>query len=285
MNNKMIIKAIIFDWAGTTVDYGCIAPAGVFVEIFERRKIMLTVEEARGPMGLAKRDHIAELLKLQTIRDQWLARFLRLPSEEDLNELYQELEPAMASIAENYASPIPGTIELAEELKHNGIKIGTTTGYVESIMKRVMPAAAKQGFIPDAMVNSSDVPAGRPAPFMCYMNAVKLKVFPFQQMIKIGDTVADVQEGLNAGMWTIGITQSGNEIGLSQEDIEKTDPSVLEHKIKLAEEKLHAAGAHFTSRGTWRCMPIIQHIDELCKQGYFPQNYHSVKVNEGTIKK
>ena len=30
------LEAVIFDWAGTTVDYGCFAPVEAFIKAFER---------------------------------------------------------------------------------------------------------------------------------------------------------------------------------------------------------------------------------------------------------
>lgn len=50
----MKIEAVIFDWAGTTVDYGCFAPLEVFMKIFQKRGVEITAEEARKPMGLLK---------------------------------------------------------------------------------------------------------------------------------------------------------------------------------------------------------------------------------------
>ena len=256
------IKAVIFDWAGTIIDYGCIAPAQVFIEVFRQKDIFISIEEARSPMGLAKKDHVRELFKLDSVQKQWLAEYRRTPSESDINVIYSELEPALAAIVKNYSEPIPGAIELINRLKDQGIKVGTTTGYVAEMMQNILPIATSRGLIPDSVVNSSDVSAGRPAPWMIYRNCEKMNVFPLSQMVKIGDTVADIQEGINAGMWTIGLTKSGNELGLSLTEAESADPVWLAHKIALADRKLTNNGADFVAEGVWDCWPILEEIDE-----------------------
>ena len=255
------IKAVIFDWAGTIIDYGCIAPTQVFIEVFRRKDILLSIDEARGPMGLAKKDHVRELFRLETVQKQWIAEFGRTPSETDVEGIYAELEPALAIIVKNYSDPIPGSAGLIDRLKKQGVKVGTTTGYVSEMMNNLLPIALANGLKPDSVVNSSEVLAGRPAPWMIYRNCVKMNVFPLSQMVKIGDTVADIQEGINAGMWTIGLTKSGNEVGLSLEDAENADHVWLMEKIALAGKKLLNAGADFVAEGVWDCWPILEEID------------------------
>jgi phosphonoacetaldehyde hydrolase len=255
------IKAVIFDWAGTIIDYGCIAPTQVFIEVFRRKDILLSIDEARAPMGLAKKDHVRELFRLETVQKQWIAEFGRTPSETDIEEIYAELEPALATIVKNYSDPIPGSVELIDRLKKQGIKVGTTTGYVSEMMNNILPIALSKGLMPDSVVNSSEVLAGRPAPWMIYRNCEKMNVFPLNQMVKIGDTVADIQEGINAGMWTIGLTKSGNEVGLSHEDAENADPVWVMVKTALAGRKLLNAGADYVAEGVWDCWPILEEID------------------------
>ena len=261
MNQLKNIKAVMLDWAGTIIDYGCMAPTQVFIEVFRRKNIFITIEEARAPMGLAKKDHVSELLNLDTVREQWIREFGQLPSNADVEAIYAELEPALSIIVKNYSEPIPGAINLINSLKTQGIKVGTTTGYVAKMMDNILPLATANGLIPDSVVNSSEVSAGRPLPWMIYRNCEKLNAFPLSQMVKIGDTVADIQEGINAGMWTIGLTKSGNELGLSLAETENADPVWLLEKIAVAGRKLIDAGADFVAEGVWDCWPILEEID------------------------
>ncbi len=257
------IKAVVFDWAGTIIDYGCMAPAQVFVEVFRNMDILITNEEVRSPMGLAKKDHVRELMRLDSVQKQWIAKFGRNPSESDVEAIYAELGPCLSLLVKNFCDPIPGAIELINLLRTQGIKVGSTTGYVAEMMDNILPLATANGLVPDSVVNSSEVSAGRPFPWMVYRNCEKMGVFPLRQMVKIGDTVADIQEGVNAGMWTIGLTKSGNELGLSLSETDNADPVWLQKKIANAERKLLNAGADYVVDGVWDCLPILYEIDNL----------------------
>jgi phosphonoacetaldehyde hydrolase len=267
MKNLKNIKAVIFDWAGTIIDYGCIAPTQVFIEVFSEKDIIITMEEARIPMGLAKKDHVRELFRLGTVQKQWYCAYGRVPAEIDIELMYSELEPKLAAIVKNYCEPIPGAIELIETLKRQGVKVGSTTGYVTEMMENILPISFAKGLIPDSIVTSSEVPSGRPDPWMIYRNCEKMNVFPLSQMVKIGDTLADIQEGKNAGMWTIGLTKSGNELGLSQAVAEKADPIWLMEKIAKSGRKLLNVGADYVAEGVWDCWPILEDIDKRIEAG------------------
>ncbi len=266
----MGIRGIIFDWAGTTVDYGCIAPAIAFVEVFKKRNIKISIEEAREPMGLAKKDHVRVLIEFDNVKLQWYKIFGHYPDETDVENIYADLEPSLASMVTKYSVPVPGIIELVKVLRKRDIKIGTTTGYTNSMMENVIQVAKELGFEPDCVVNSSDVNEGRPKPWMAFLNAIRLGIYPPSSIIKIGDTVADIKEGINAGMWTIGVTKSGNEVGFSLDEIKTVDKQILDSKMGKARQKLLDAGAHFVIEGVWECLPFIDIIDNLIQKGVKP---------------
>ncbi len=265
-----MIKAVVFDWAGTVIDYGCRAPAAVFIEIFRRKGIELSFEQARGPMGMAKIDHVRELLKLEKVQEQWQDRYLSLPGEKEVEALYLQLEPEMASVVTRYSKLIPGVADLTMELQSREVKIGSTTGYVRSMMEHLIPEAEAQGFRPDAIVCSSDVPSGRPAPWGVYLNMQLMNVYPLSQTVKVGDTLADIREGCNADMWVVGCTRSGNELGLSEEESRKMDPALLKEKLRKAESKFLDAGAHYVVEGTWELLPVLEEIGERIRSGEKP---------------
>src|SRR5437764_15041618 len=95
--------------------------------------------------------------------------------------------------------------------------IGTTSSSLSVRMTLTRDVAKRQGDEPDSTVCASRVPAGRPYPSMCLQNAINLRVTTVQSCVKVDDTVPGVEEGLNAGMWTIGLAVSGNEVGLPLE--------------------------------------------------------------------
>ena len=140
------IKAVIFDWAGTTVDFGCMAPVQAFVEVFKQYGIEPTMEEVRGPMGMLKIDHIRTMLRMDRIRTCWVQKYGKEPGEEEVQALYQIFEEKLLSILHLYADPKPGVVETVNRLRRNGYRIGSTTGYTDKMMEIVAPAAKEKGY-------------------------------------------------------------------------------------------------------------------------------------------
>lgn len=270
------IAAVIFDWAGTLVDFGCFAPTVSIVETFAQRGVELTMAEARGPMGLEKKEHIRRLLSNDRIGHQWKQATGSDPRPEDADSLYEELEPRLAMAVKRFSRLVPGTRELAEELRSGGIRIGSTTGYLRPLMDILTEEAARQGFTADAVVCPSDVPAGRPFPWMCFLNAMRLDVYPPRRIVKIGDTPADMREGLNAGMWTVGVTLSGNEAGLSEIEVEQLTADERFALAMEAEGRLLAAGAHYVTESVRSCRAVLAAIEERILEGEHPSRERSL---------
>lgn len=264
------VRAVVLDWAGTAVDYGCVGPVAVFIEVFKRRGVAVTVAEARGPMGLMKKEHVRRLCEMETVATQWAAIHGNRPTECDVDALYEDVEPLMAASIAATAEPIPGLHAALASFRNAGIRIGSCTGYTGPIMTVLVAEARKRGYAPDAVVCPSDVPAGRPAPWMCYQNAMHLGVYPMAAMVKIGDTVSDIQEGLNAGMWTVGVTQTGNELGLTQAEVDALAPADLRRRLGVAEARLRAAGAHYVTESIASCPVVIAAINARLACGERP---------------
>jgi phosphonoacetaldehyde hydrolase len=264
------VQAVVLDWAGTAVDYGCMGPAAVFVSAFEQFGITVSVSDARQFMGFEKKQHIRSMCGLPGPAAQWREKYGRAPDENDVEALYAETEPMMIAALSRYADPISGLLPFVDGLRKRHIRIGSCTGYTAPMMAVLVPEAAKRGYTPDCIVCSSDVPAGRPFPWMCYQNAIQLQVFPFESMIKIGDTISDIQEGRNAGMWTIGLTQSGNELGLSQDMVEMLSPDDKDRRLAVIESRYRAAGAHYVAKGIWECLELVDDISRRLEKGDHP---------------
>ena len=150
------------------------------------------------------------------------------------------------------------------------MKIGSTTGYTRVLMDVLAPEASARGYAPDAIVCADEVPAGRPYPWMCYLNQIQLGVYPGEVCVKIGDTVPDIEEGLNAGMWTIGVVQCGNEIGLSESEIGQLPPLELEARLKAGHKHLRYAGAHYSIDSLSEVPALIDAINERLVHGERP---------------
>lgn len=264
------LKAAIFDWAGTTVDYGCRAPAGSFQELFRQHGVEATIAQAREPMGMHKRDHIATMLAMPALSAQWEKAHGAPYTDEDVEALFQKFIPLQLAALPNFVDVIPGVVETVDALRKRGMKIGATTGYNEEMMAMCQAAAAKEGYVPDVTVAVTQVPAGRPAPWMAVKAAMEMEVFPFEAIVKIGDTVTDVLEGLNAGMWTIGVTKTGNEVGLSEAEVAALPEAERRARIGSATAKLAQAGAHYVVEGVADILPLLDDIDARLSRGERP---------------
>jgi len=267
---KNSIQAVIFDWAGTTIDYGCMAPAKVFVEIFNRMGIEITDAQAREPMGQNKIDHIREIFKMQEVSSKWFEKYGVKWTEEDVEKLYNDFIPLQVEVVANYAELIPGLLEIQEELRNRNIKIGSTTGYNKEIMEVVSVKAEEQGYKPDYVVCSSDVVAGRPSPWMALKNASELNIYPLSNIIKVGDTVADIKEGINACMWSIGVVESSNEMGLTYDEVKALGQDELTKRIDQITTKFLNAGAHVVIKNLDELPVIIDKINEELSNGLTP---------------
>jgi len=264
------LQAVIFDWAGTTVDYGSCAPVVVFVEIFRWRGVAITQQQARAPMGLAKKDHIRAIASQPAVAEQWRALQGRDWSEGDIEALYRDSVPLQAECVADYADLIPGALDTVAACRARGLKIGSSTGYSRSIMEALLPAAARRGYAPDCAICPSDVPAGRPAPWMIYQNAAQLGVYPMAALVKVGDTLPDIEEGLNAGTWTIGLSRSGNELGLTERESRELASGVLAARLAQIEQRLRQAGAHYVAATIADVPPILDAIEARLRQGEQP---------------
>lgn len=248
------IEAVIFDWAGTTVDYGCFAPVQAFIEAFKKFGIEPTVAEVREPMGMLKWDHIHTMMQMPRITEEWKCVHGRMWDTKDVDAIYERSEKAIFKILHNFSTPKPFVLEAIEQLRAKGIKIGSTTGYTDEMMSYVVPAAKKQGYDPDAWFSPNSVNnMGRPYPYMVYKNMEALKVSSVDAVVKVGDTVADIKEGKTAGIISIGIVEGSSIMGLSEEEYEQLSDVEKEDNIRRVRKVYEGCGADY----------IIMNMSEL----------------------
>jgi phosphonoacetaldehyde hydrolase len=264
------LKALILDWAGTVVDYGSRAPAVAFVEVFAQRGVGISMEEAREPMGRAKRDHIRAITEMPRVASRWRAVHGRPCTEEDIDELYADFLPRQLRCIGEYSDLIPGVSETIEACRQRGLRIGSSTGYTAEIMEVVMDRARTQGFWPEAMVCASDIAEGRPAPWLIFENARRLGVYPMAAIAKVDDTVAGIEAGLNAGTWTIGVAKTGNGVGLSEAELERRSAAERGQLIENARLRLRRARSHYVVDSVSDILPVLDEIDRRLAAGQTP---------------
>jgi phosphonoacetaldehyde hydrolase len=233
------LTAVIFDWAGTVVDHGSHAPVATLQDVFARAGVPITTAEARLSMGIAKRAHIESILELPRVS----AAFAALTTGAGIDELYAAFIPRQMACLETHSDVIAGVPGAVDELRRRGLKIGSTTGYTRPMLEVLMLLAG---------------------------NAIRMQVGPLWTMVKIGDTPSDIAEGRNAGMWTIGITRTGNEVGLTAAAWEATPPLLRAELLQAAAARLSQAGAHYLSESAAECLAIVDEIEGRLARGERP---------------
>ncbi|MDE8651015.1 phosphonoacetaldehyde hydrolase [Novosphingobium album (ex Liu et al. 2023)] len=238
------LKAVVFDWAGTMIDFGSRAPVVALCKLFEAAGVPLTEAEARADMGMAKSDHIAAILASPRVHAAWTAAHGTAPGEADAAALFAEIGPMMREAARECAQLIPGAADVAARLRADGVRIGSCTGYTREMMADILPLAEAQGYKPDVLVCAGDTAVGRPSPLMLWKNLVELGAWPAMACVKVDDAEVGIAEGRSAGVWTIGVAASGNGVGLSREDFAALSPEERTARVGAARAALAKAGAH-----------------------------------------
>lgn len=264
------LSAVVFDWAGTILDFGSCAPMGAFVRLFEKFGIDVSIEQARGPMGAAKWDHIKALSLLPEVAAQWQRQHGRPFSDADIDHLYEVFTPMNAAVVGDFADFVPGALDTVAALRQRGLKIGSTTGYNRPIMDIVTPLAAAAGYRPDNLVCAGDLSAGRPAPLMMFRCFAELGVWWPATVVKVDDTDVGIAEGLNAGTWTVGVAVSGNAMGLQLHEWTALNASEQQVRRDAAAAKLHAAGAHYVIDSVADLLPVLDDIGAKLARGIKP---------------
>jgi len=252
------------------IDHGSQAPMGVFVKAFAQFGVEITVDEARGPMGMAKRDHIATLVRQPRIAAAWKEKHGVAPSEADIDAIYEVFVPMNVAVVTDFGTLIEGAADAAARIRARGAKVGSTTGYTRNIMEPLLPMAAAQGYAPDNLVCAGDLAQGRPTPLMMYRTFLDLDVWPAWAVVKVDDTEVGIAEGLNAGCWTVGVAMTGNVFGLNVDETADLDAETHDRMRSAAYAKLTRAGAHFVIDSVADIDAVLYDIDGALMRGERP---------------
>ena len=256
----MKYEGIIFDWAGTTVDYGCMTPVKAFYEAFKAYGIEPTVEEIRKPMGMLKIDHVRTMLGMERINALWQEKYNRDWNEDDVKAVYKLSEAKIFEVLDNYTDIKPHVLETMMELRNRGLKIGSTTGYTSEMMKIVTARAKQQGYTPDFWITPDMTKSGkgRPYPYMVFHNMEALGLDDVHKVLKVGDTISDIKEGLNAGLKTVGIIEGSSLMGLTKDEYEhlsQDEQNKLDLKVTSAYQD---AGADYIIRDIRGLLDLVK---------------------------
>ena len=256
---KNTIKTIILDWAGTTVDYGSFAPVDAFITAFAHFGITPTMDETRAPMGMQKRAHIEQMLAGKRLSTLWKETHGRPYTQHDIDDIYARFEPALFAVLPSHAEPLPGVLDTVATIHEMGVAIGSTTGYTRAMMDVVVPLAKQKGYAPDCIICPDDTGGiGRPFPYMLWRNLEILGARSIAETLKIGDTVADMQEAKNAGCLCVGVLKGSSMVGLSENELARLNPAQTLAHFESARKNYMNAGADYVITDITELPGLIQ---------------------------
>lgn len=270
--NPSKLQAAILDWAGTVVDFGSFAPTQIFVEAFAEFDVQVSIEEARGPMGMGKWDHIRTLCDQPQITERYKKVFGRAPTDDDVTAIYERFMPLQIEKIAEHSALIPGALETIAALREQGIKIGSCSGYPAQVMAKVVELAATNGYIADHVVATDEVPNGRPWPAQALANVIALGIDDVGACVKVDDTAPGILEGRRAGMWTVALVFSGNALGLTYEQYQALDAQTLIAERKRIHALFQSSRPHYLIDTITDLPRVIADINNRLSNGEMPQS-------------
>jgi phosphonoacetaldehyde hydrolase len=264
------IKAFVFDWAGTMVDFGSVAPVRALQSVFALEGLDLSAAEARADMGMAKRAHITAILSREPIRTAWRELKGADAGPADIDHLFEAIGPLMEQAATECAVLIPGAVDLVTLLRSKSIRIGSGTGYSREMMRGILPNAAAQGYTPDLVVCAGETAEGRPSPLMTWKALVDLGVWPARACVKVDDATVGISEGREAGIWTIGVAASGNGVGLDLTEFNALSHADRTSRVAASADALRVAGADYVVNSIADIPALLPELEARITANLYP---------------
>ena len=271
-SNPTQLQAAILDWAGTVVDFGSFAPTQIFVEAFAEFDVQVSIEEARGPMGMGKWDHIRTLCDVPEIAERYRKVFGRTPTDDDVTAIYNRFMPLQIEKIAVHSALIPGALDTLTGLRQGGLRIGSCSGYPKVVMDKVVELAAQNGYVADHVVATDETPNGRPWPAQALANVIALGVEDVAACVKVDDTVPGILEGRRAGMWTVALVCSGNALGLSWDGYRALNALELDSERKRIHELFAGSRPHYLIDTINELPEVIADINRRLAEGVMPQS-------------
>jgi len=270
-SNPTHLQAAILDWAGTVVDFGSFAPTQIFVEAFAEFDIEVSIEEARGPMGMGKWDHIRTLCNQPQIAERYRNVFGRTPTDDDVTAIYERFMPLQIEKIAVHSALIPGALDTLTGLRKDGLKIGSCSGYPKVVMDKVVALAAQNGYVADHVVATDETPTGRPWPAQALATVIALGIDDVAACVKVDDTVPGILEGRRAGMWTVALVCSGNALGLTYEGYRALASDTLDSERKRIHTLFEGSRPHYLIDTINELPDVIADINKRLARGEMPQ--------------
>ncbi|MDC6367639.1 MULTISPECIES: HAD family hydrolase [Flavobacteriaceae] len=210
------IKLVVFDLSGTTVeddnavakslhqaavDYGLDVPLVEFQKTIGTNKIHLY----QYMIAQSKGQDVA-------IEDFEKYDFPELYAEAKV--LFDNYSVIMLDYYRNHVKAMPGAEDVFEWCHQNDIKVATDTGFHNDVNRTIIDSLEWQerGLVDVSVDVEMTQGTGRPAPYMLFYAMQQLGVQSVHEVVKIGDTPADLLSGHNGGCrYNIGVLSGAND--------------------------------------------------------------------------
>ena len=275
-NTESNVGYVMLDCSGTIMDRYVDAPAIVFVEVFRRHGLEISMPEARAPMGLRKDLHIDAILRLPSVRTRFVEKCGREPQAADVADMFADFVPTQIKLLRsgNYHELLPGVADVTRALQERGVKIGITTGFTRDMLDVLLAGAATQGFIPDASCAGDEAEMPRPTAYMVIKNLERMGVYnlrnAMRRTVKVDDTVSGAGEGAPL-CWRVGVSKWSNYVADSWEAVRQMSAEELAEREAASKEKLvRESGAHYVIDDLRDLPAVIADIDQRLAAGENP---------------
>jgi len=275
-NTQRSIAYVMLDCSGTTMDRYVDAPAIVFVEVFKKYGLEISMPEARAPMGLRKDLHIRAITEIPSVRARFVAKFGREPTQADVDAMFADFVPTQLDLLRkgNYHELLPGVREVVGDLQRQGTKIGVTTGFTRAMLDILLEGGARQGFVPDTACAGDEVEMPRPTAYMVIKNLERLGVYNLEnamrRTVKVDDTVSGAGEGAPL-CWRVGVSKWSNYVADSWDAVRRMSAAELESRERASKEKLvKESGAHYVIDDLRDLPAVIADINQRLANGENP---------------
>ncbi len=275
-NTERSVGYVMLDCSGTTMDRYVDAPAIVFVEVFKKYGLEITMPEAREPMGLRKDLHIKAITEIGSVRERFMAKFGRAPNQSDVDRMFADFVPTQLALLRegSYHTLLPGVAEVVKGMQQQGLRIGVTTGFTRDMLDLLLAGAAPQGFVPDASCAGDEVEMPRPTAYMVIKNLERMGVYNLQnamrRTVKVDDTVSGAGEGAPL-CWRVGVSKWSNYVADSWDAVRQMSPAELAARESASKEKIIAqSGAHYVIDDLRDLPAVLADINQRLAAGENP---------------
>lgn len=268
------LRGCVFDWSGTLIDKYSIAPVKSLMDTFNKYEINVSYDEIRSSMGIRKDKHIQDILEMPNIKKQWVAKYGSKPDQSNVKDIALTYQMYQLESISNYTELIPGVKSALLSLRNrHRLKLGGTTGFYSNITSQIEKDILKRDNVSlDSFVSGNDVDYGsRPNPFMLFRCMTNMNIDNVRSIVKVDDTVSGVEEGLNAGTWTVGVYRYSNYMDINTlDELEQLDLSDYRERVNKSRDILSRSGAHYVIENLGQMDWVICDINERLSRGELP---------------